>query len=283
MDEIIEKSQSNQVIVVVVVDTQANQEQEDCSKVDIEESKVVDYSKAEVEGNEDNDLEIQVENNKEGEREENEEGQGEKEDNMLIQQGQKGVQNISINFNKELMGTKKAQPEWIRKCVSTSRFVVSVNEIHGGHFKGENGVRQGDPLSSSLFVVIVAIFESVFTTFRKNQPYIFHPFCEEKEITHLYFTDDLFILAHADIYFIKTVTAALTFYFEVIGLTINENKSLAFYGGVKQETKANIYNIMDITEGSFPIRYLDILLTAKQIQILHYKPLIEKVNNSISN
>ncbi|XP_047320677.1 uncharacterized protein LOC124924727 [Impatiens glandulifera] len=98
----------------------------------------------------------------------------------------------------------------------------------------------------------MAIFESVFTTFRKNRPYIFHTFCEEDEITHLCFADDLFILAHADVDSIKTIRVALIFFSEVTDSTINENKSLEFYGRVKEEMKANIYNIMGIAEGNFP-------------------------------
>ncbi|XP_047339310.1 uncharacterized protein LOC124942795 [Impatiens glandulifera] len=105
--------------------------------------------------------------------------------------------------------------EWIIQCVSISRFVVCVNGVHGGYFKGKNGVRQGDPLSSYIFVLIMEIFESVLTTFRKNHHYTFHPFCEEEKITHLCFADDLFLLAHADVETINTIKDALNFFSDV--------------------------------------------------------------------
>ncbi|MDQ9786260.1 reverse transcriptase domain-containing protein, partial [Serratia marcescens] len=37
--------------------------------------------------------------------------------------------------------------EWIMQCVSTPHFIVSINGVHNGFFKGARGVRQGDPLS----------------------------------------------------------------------------------------------------------------------------------------
>ncbi|XP_047326816.1 disease resistance protein At4g27190-like [Impatiens glandulifera] len=40
---------------------------------------------------------------------------------------------------------------------------------------------------------------------------------------------------------------------DVDSLTINKSKSVAFYGGVKDEKKYDIFNIIGITEGSFPV------------------------------
>ncbi|XP_047339454.1 uncharacterized protein LOC124942925 [Impatiens glandulifera] len=167
------------------------------------------------------------------------------------------------------------------ECVSTSRFVVCVNGVHGGYIEGENRVRQGDPLSSYIFVLIMEVFESVLTTFRKNHHYTFHPFYEEEKITHLCFVDDLFILAHADVETIQTIKDALNFFFDITGLSINVDNSSTFYGGVNDETKARIQDIMSIPEGSFSVRYLGILLTARQIHVVHCRPLIVKVKNVI--
>ncbi|XP_047335784.1 uncharacterized protein LOC124939347 [Impatiens glandulifera] len=127
------------------------------------------------------------------------------------------------------------------------------------------------------------VSESVFMTFRKNRPYIHHSFCEEEEITHLCFADGLFILAHADVESIKTIKYALMFFSSIVDLLINEEKSLAFYGGVYKETKARIYEVMGIEEGCFPVRYLGISLTTRQIQIVHCCPLIEKKGNGFLN
>ncbi|XP_047340247.1 uncharacterized protein LOC124943821 [Impatiens glandulifera] len=164
----------------------------------------------------------------------------------------------------KIYGRKYISPQ----CISTPNFIVSVNEVHDGYFKGENGVRQGDPLSSYLFVLIMGIFENVFKMLRKNLPYIHHPQCREEDITHIFFADDLFIMAHA--------------FSSVTSLVINEGKILAFYGGVKEEIKASNFYIVGILEGSLPVCYLGIPLSAKQLQISHCRSLIEKVKNSMN-
>ncbi|XP_047335602.1 uncharacterized protein LOC124939137 [Impatiens glandulifera] len=125
------------------------------------------------------------------------------------------------------------------------------------------------------------VFESVLTTFRKNRHYKFHPFCEEEKITHLCLADDLFLLSHAYVDSINTIKDALIFFCNITCLMSNVDKSLAFYGGADEDTNAQIQSIMGISEGSFSVHYLGILLTERHIQFVHYRPLIEKVKNAI--
>ncbi|XP_047331407.1 uncharacterized protein LOC124934974 [Impatiens glandulifera] len=65
------------------------------------------------------------------------------------------------------------------------------------------------------------------------------------------------------------------------GLMINEDKISVFYGGDDDDTKVQIQNNIGINECLFPIQYLGIPLTARQIQIVHCRPLIRKVKNVI--
>ncbi|XP_047306222.1 uncharacterized protein LOC124909598 [Impatiens glandulifera] len=233
----------------------------------------------------------------------------------VIVQGQQLVHDEAIQFYRDLIGTRKESTshihflhqiltkkvtmeescriievvrfpiiviDWIWQCISTPHFIISVNGVHDGYFNGENGVRQRDPLSSYLFALIMGIFESVLKMLRKNLPYINHSQCREEDITHICFADDLFIMAHADVDSIKTIKEALTIFSSVTCLVINEGKSLVFYGGVKEETKASIFDIMGIQEGTLPVRYLGIPLSTKQLHISHCRSLIEKVKNSMN-
>jgi hypothetical protein len=45
--------------------------------------------------------------------------------------------------------------EWIKFCVSTVKFSILVNGVPSGFFQSSQGIRQGDPLSPLLFVVIM--------------------------------------------------------------------------------------------------------------------------------
>lgn len=79
---------------------------------------------------------------------------------------------------------------WIHQCISTPTFTVSVNGCNGGFFKSTKGLRQGDPLSPYLFVLI---FSKLLHS-RYVAGYIhYHPKALDLSISHLMFADDVMI------------------------------------------------------------------------------------------
>ena len=80
---------------------------------------------------------------------------------------------------------------WIGECVSTIRFLVSINgELHS-FFAGSRRLRQRDPLSPYLFVLTMEVLSGLIRHMARNNIFKFHWHCERVEITHLCFVDDL--------------------------------------------------------------------------------------------
>jgi hypothetical protein len=57
---------------------------------------------------------------------------------------------------------------WIQHCISSVRFSVLINGVPFGFFGCSRGVRQGDPLSPFLFVLVMEAFSRMLGAFTER-------------------------------------------------------------------------------------------------------------------
>lgn len=87
---------------------------------------------------------------------------------------------------------------WVRSCISTAMYSVVINGELEGFFKGEKGLRQGDPISPHLFLLVMEGLHATLQRKISQGHFNFHPKCSDLSIYYLAFADDLFLLAGAD-------------------------------------------------------------------------------------
>ncbi|KAL6345748.1 hypothetical protein AAG906_017492 [Vitis piasezkii] len=101
----------------------------------------------------------------------------------------------------EKMGFGERWHRWIKWCLSTARFSVMVNGSPTGFFQSSRSLRQGDPLSPYLFIVVMEVFSCML---KKAVSGGFLSPCsvrgrggEGVQVSHLLFLDDMLIFCEA--------------------------------------------------------------------------------------
>ncbi|GJY92618.1 RNA-directed DNA polymerase, eukaryota, reverse transcriptase zinc-binding domain protein [Tanacetum coccineum] len=103
------------------------------------------------------------------------------------------------------------------------------------------------------------------------------------QLTHLSFADDLVVLCHGDEVYVNVIKDALLEFSNCSGLKPNMEKSVVFFGSVKEITKQKIIEILPFKVGKLPVRYLGIPLLAKKLSIKDCNQLVEKVKSKIQD
>ncbi|GJY36038.1 RNA-directed DNA polymerase, eukaryota, reverse transcriptase zinc-binding domain protein [Tanacetum coccineum] len=96
--------------------------------------------------------------------------------------------------------------QWIMLYVTTTTFSINVNDESCGYFKGGRGLRQGDPISPYLFILVMEVLNLLMIrNIVKNGSFNYHFGCGQLSITHVCFADDLLMFCHGDVASVKVI------------------------------------------------------------------------------
>lgn len=119
--------------------------------------------------------------------------------------------------------------QWVKNCITTPMFSVMINGQHEGFFTGQRGLRQGDPLSPYLFLLVMEAFTALLQYKVQHQAFRYNPKCHSLQLTHLIFADDLFVLCGAEEGSFTIIAEVLKDFHLFSGLQINMLKSSVFF------------------------------------------------------
>ncbi|KAJ9536695.1 LOW QUALITY PROTEIN: hypothetical protein OSB04_un000168, partial [Centaurea solstitialis] len=174
--------------------------------------------------------------------------------------------------------------KWIREMVSTASFSVVVNGEARGFFQGKRGIRQGDPLSPYLFTIVMEGFSLLFKQcISEAATFGYHLGCQDLELTHLCFADDLFVFTRGDVQSVEVLKKTLSLFALRSGLAPNLQKSDVFFGNVDLSVREAILHYLPFRAGTFPIRYLGVPLSPVSLKPADLNPLVSSVRLRIQN
>ena len=214
-----------------------------------------------------------------------------------LKQGQPGVlcklgiekayDHISLDFLLYLLrrcGFLGQWCNWIQFYIFTVRFSIIINGCPQGFFASSRGLRQGDPLSSLLFVLVMetlsrlmdrAIGGGYISGFSVG-PADRTPMM----ISHLLFADDTLLFCNADQHQLEYLHAVFSWFEAVLGLKINLSKSEMVHVG-------NVPHIRDLVEilsckvSALPMTYLGLPLGARFNSVSIWDPILEKMERRL--
>ena len=162
---------------------------------------------------------------------------------------------------------------WLKQCFTTPTFSEAFNGELIGFFPGRKGLRQGDPISSLLFVLAMDILSKKLDRGAISSTYGLHPECEAPVVTHLSFADDVLIFFDGKQDSIHGIMSILEEFHTGTGLEVNRDKTALFLDGGNTQENSQLASSVGIQFGSLPVRYLGVPLSSKKMTRQDYKPL----------
>ncbi|XP_058198403.1 uncharacterized protein LOC131313927 [Rhododendron vialii] len=119
------------------------------------------------------------------------------------------TQELMRGYHKSSSSPRCAM-KWLQACVTTANYSLSINGEVTGYILGKKGLRQGDPLSSYLFVIVMEILTCLLKEKSLLHDFHFHWRCGATKLVNLCFADDLMIFYKGELTSINHIQDAFS-------------------------------------------------------------------------
>uniref|UniRef100_A0A8C0UC45 Reverse transcriptase domain-containing protein n=1 Tax=Cyanistes caeruleus TaxID=156563 RepID=A0A8C0UC45_CYACU len=181
------------------------------------------------------------------------------------------------------MGFGETFIDMVWRTMSNNWYSVIVNGTRYGFFHSTRGLKQGDPLAPSLFILGAELLSQMLNNLTHDQ--FFNGFYMERrgpQITHLSFADDVIIFTSGCKTSLLKIMKVLQNYELASGQQINKNKShFMTASSVFHYTNRRIHRLTGFTRKDSPITYLGCPLYTGRKRIRHFSCIITKVVSRI--
>ena len=172
----------------------------------------------------------------------------------------------------------------IMACVKSVRYRVRFNSTETDTILPTRGLRQGDPLSPYLFLIIAEGLSCMLRGAEERGELEGVKVCREAPIiSHLLFADDSLILMHANKKNADSLINILNSYCAISGQKVSDAKSSIFFSGnTEVEVKAEVCETLNIMTESLSDRYLGLPAMVGTDRSDCFRHLIDRVNGRIN-
>ncbi|KAM0052219.1 putative RNA-directed DNA polymerase [Helianthus debilis subsp. tardiflorus] len=200
---------------------------------------------------------------------------------------EKAYDNVNWEFLLDVlrqMGFPSEWCRWVKGVLMSACSSVLVNGSPTFEFRCQKGLRQGDPLSPFLFLVVMEALSCMV-----NKACSVGRFKGVKlpnggpTVSNLLYADDALILGEWEEGNILTVARMLRVFYACSGLKINIHKSNMFGVGVDDGAIDYMAALVGCKRGAFPFKYLGIPLGANMNRIRNWDPIFSIVKSRLAS
>lgn len=172
---------------------------------------------------------------------------------------------------------------WIQACFSSASFSFLISKQPTHWIKSSKGLRQGDPLSSYLFIIATQNLTALLNfSLRCNMIPGFNTILRHN-FNHLMYDDDLILITQASRKAARNINLCFSIYKRLTGQRVNKSKSdIHFPTRFNCRLRHSICQILGLRAGTFPFSYLGISISPKRLYLPTFANLLNKTEKLLS-
>lgn len=167
---------------------------------------------------------------------------------------------------------------WMKVLFNYASSSVILNGVPGKEFYCKRGVRQGDPLSSLLFVLAVDLLQSILNK-AMSRKLVIPPLnvgsCPDFPVVQ--YADDTLIIMKTNPVHLFNLKALLNTFATATGLKVNYHKSNLIPINLSEDRSDIMINTLGCKRGYFPFTYLGLPLGLVKPTVEQCLPLVQRI------
>lgn len=173
--------------------------------------------------------------------------------------------------------------DMIYRLLNNNWYSLLINGQPRGFFKSSRGLKQGDPLSPTLFIIAAEVLSrSLNKLLNLRELKTFGMLRGSPKLNHLVFVDDMIILCKAEMRTMQLVADVLRKYENTLGQKVNKDKNTIYMHHNVQHRDVVVAEVaLGIKRKDFPFNYLGCPIFYKRKQKLFYQQLINRISSKL--
>ena len=189
----------------------------------------------------------------------------------------------AILYMMQHLGFTKKWIRWVSSILSTASTSVILNSVPGKCIQCKCGVRQGDPFSPLLYVMVGELLQIMVNDAWRNGTLslpIETNFTESYPI--IQYADDTLVILPADEVQIRSFIEILDNFSKFTGLVVNYSKSSMVPINMSDDKAQELANSFNCKKESMPFTYLGLPMGSTRPKVADLMPMVSRLDHKLS-